>query len=250
MGAHVWGPAYLRDHLLPDLRLSGWTPDWYAGFPAFQFYMVVPAHAIVVLNVGVHFLLAGAVTVAWAAGLVALWRRRPGLLVPALRATPFLVALAWPLPYGIAFELVVVAGLVAMPVTAWALGRLSGLPFPVPALFSAAALLFVFDRSFNIYGGNAASTMAGEFAFSIALALSLLCIGVVARGLDTGRHRVAAGVLIALTGLCHLIVAFFVLVMIGLLLLLRLDAARMWSVVALFALPGLIAWGGTEVGGG
>ncbi|MGE3620133.1 MAG: hypothetical protein AB7L84_06690, partial [Acidimicrobiia bacterium] len=34
MGAHVWGPAYLRDHLLPDLRVSGWTPDWYAGFPA------------------------------------------------------------------------------------------------------------------------------------------------------------------------------------------------------------------------
>ena len=28
MGAHVWGPAFLRDHLLPHFRLSGWTPDW------------------------------------------------------------------------------------------------------------------------------------------------------------------------------------------------------------------------------
>ena len=26
-GAHVWGPAYLRDHLLPHGRISGWTPD-------------------------------------------------------------------------------------------------------------------------------------------------------------------------------------------------------------------------------
>src|SRR5690349_21491221 len=43
MGAHVWGPAFLRDHLLPHGRLSGWTPDWYDGFPAYQFYMVVPA---------------------------------------------------------------------------------------------------------------------------------------------------------------------------------------------------------------
>src|SRR5688500_12437202 len=31
MGAHVWGPAYLRDHLLPHGRVTGWTPDWYAG---------------------------------------------------------------------------------------------------------------------------------------------------------------------------------------------------------------------------
>src|SRR3954462_7252338 len=52
MGAHVWAPIFLRDHLLPHGSLSGWTPDWYAGFPAYQFYMVVPALMIVVLNVG------------------------------------------------------------------------------------------------------------------------------------------------------------------------------------------------------
>src|SRR6185436_20036125 len=28
-GAHVWYPAYLRDHLLPHFRLSGWSPDYY-----------------------------------------------------------------------------------------------------------------------------------------------------------------------------------------------------------------------------
>src|SRR4051794_34596178 len=33
MSAHVWGAAFLRDHLLPKGRLSGWSPDWYAGFP-------------------------------------------------------------------------------------------------------------------------------------------------------------------------------------------------------------------------
>ncbi len=36
MGAHVWGPAFLRDHLLPQGRLTGWTPDWYDGFPAYS----------------------------------------------------------------------------------------------------------------------------------------------------------------------------------------------------------------------
>ena len=38
-GAHVWGPAYLRDHLLPSFRLNGWTMDWYGGMPAYRFYL-------------------------------------------------------------------------------------------------------------------------------------------------------------------------------------------------------------------
>lgn len=50
-GAHVWGPAFLRDHLLPSFRLNGWSMDWYAGLPAYRFYMVLPALAIVALDV-------------------------------------------------------------------------------------------------------------------------------------------------------------------------------------------------------
>ena len=48
LGAHIWGPAFLRDELIPNFRLSGWSPDWYAGFPAYHFYMVVPMLFIVV----------------------------------------------------------------------------------------------------------------------------------------------------------------------------------------------------------
>ena len=42
-GAHVFAPAYLRDHLLPSGRLFGWAPGWYAGFPLYVFYPVPPA---------------------------------------------------------------------------------------------------------------------------------------------------------------------------------------------------------------
>ena len=42
-------------HLLPQFRVSGWTPDWYDGFPAYQFYMVVPSLMIVALNVGLQW---------------------------------------------------------------------------------------------------------------------------------------------------------------------------------------------------
>ena len=50
MGAHVWGPAFLRDHLLPNFQLNGWSMDWYAGLPTYRFYMVVPALMIVALD--------------------------------------------------------------------------------------------------------------------------------------------------------------------------------------------------------
>jgi 6-pyruvoyl-tetrahydropterin synthase related domain len=50
MGAHVWGPAWLRDHLLPHWRLSGWAPSWYDGFPALHFYFPLPSILIVLLN--------------------------------------------------------------------------------------------------------------------------------------------------------------------------------------------------------
>jgi hypothetical protein len=165
MGAHVWAPAFMRDYLLPSGRLTGWTPDWYAGFPAMQFYMVVPMLVI--------------------------------------------VALSYILPYGVAFKLVTVAGIVTLPISAWAFGRLTRQAFPIPAFMAMGATLFVFDRSYSIYGGNAASTLAGEFAFSISLSLALLYLGVVGNGLMTGRRRALAAGLLALCGLTHLIPAFF-----------------------------------------
>ena len=178
MGAHVWGPAYMRDHLLPSMRVTGWTPDWFAGFPAYQFYMVLPSLAIALLS----------------------------LLIP----------------YGIAFKLVAISGLLTLPIACWAFARMVRLPFPAPPLFAVGATLFLFDRSFSIYGGNIASTMAGEFSFSISLTFAVLFLGVVGRGLETGRHRVLAAVLLALTGLCHVLPFLF-----------AVAGAIVWLVVAI-----------------
>jgi hypothetical protein len=197
MGAHVWAGAYLRDHLLPHGRLSGWTPDWYAGAPAFHFYMVVPFLAILALDVV--------------------------------------------LPYGVAFKVVTAAGVVALPAAAWAFGRLMGLRFPGPALLAAATLPFLFDTQFTIYGGNIASTMAGEFAFAISLSLALVYLGVVARGLETGRHRAVAAVLLALVGLCHLIPAFFALVGTAVLLLLHPRRSSVRWLLPMGAVAGALA---------
>src|SRR6476469_9031711 len=64
LGAHVWFPAFLRDHLLPDWRVAGWSNDWFGGFPAGQFYFPVPALVTVLLDVVLPYNVALKITTA------------------------------------------------------------------------------------------------------------------------------------------------------------------------------------------
>jgi Phosphoglucomutase/phosphomannomutase, alpha/beta/alpha domain I len=203
MGAHVWLPAYVKSSLLPHLRITGWTPDWYDGFPALTFYFPGPIVAIALLS--------------------------------------------YVIPYNIAFKLVTVLGLLTLPVAAWAFGRLARMRFPGPACLALATLPYLFGREFTIYGGNIASTMAGEFCFSIALSLALVFLGVVARGLEDGRHRALAAVLLAAVGICHILPLFFAIGGAIVLTLMRFDRRRLqWTIpvlavgillIAFWALP-------------
>ena len=60
-GAHVWFPDFLIDHFLP-WRVAGWSNDFYAGFPAGQFYFPFPAVLIALLQVcGLKYKCAAAV---------------------------------------------------------------------------------------------------------------------------------------------------------------------------------------------
>ncbi|MFT7473471.1 MAG: hypothetical protein ACI81L_000386 [Verrucomicrobiales bacterium] len=231
MGAHVWGPAFLRDELLPRFRLSGWTPDWYSGFPAFHFYMVLPALAIVILDVGLHPIIS--IPLVLALAVMAISTRLVGRRLLSVRLTVALAILApllIGLPYNIAFKLIAVSGVVMFPVAAWALGHFGGLRFPGPAVLSVASLAFAFDRSFNIYGGNIASTLAGEFAASISLSFSLVALGLIIRGTRTGEYKIQAAIFIALTGLSHLLPAFFLLAAVFLVMAVRLIQGRLRSV--------------------
>ncbi|MGH9068592.1 MAG: 6-pyruvoyl-tetrahydropterin synthase-related protein [Acidimicrobiales bacterium] len=191
-GAHVALPAFMRDHLLPHGRLTGWSPWWYDGYPQFTFYFPLPSLFVVILN-----------------------------LV---------------MPYNIAFKLITVAGSITLPVAAWAFGRLAGMRRPGPVCLAVATLPFLFDRSFTIYGGNLASTMAGEFAFSLSLSVGLVFLGVVARGLDTGKRRALAAVLLAITALCHMVPTIFVVVGAVVLTVMRMNRRPFrrlqWSVTA------------------
>jgi hypothetical protein len=253
MGAHVWGPAYLRDELLPNLRLTGWTPDWYAGFPAYTFYMVVPSLLIVWLDVGLPLFVGLPLAAGVLYGTWWLWRRSRTHMgaVMIWVAGVFLAVLLVDVNYNVAFKLIAVSGLVTLPVATWVLGRAARVPFPGPPLLAIGATWFLFENGFSILGGNILSTMAGEFAFSISLTFAMLFLAMVFRGMRTGRARAFGAVLFGLTILNHLIPAIFVFVAAIVITFLRREDRTPWwdanrdrrlFAVALVALVGLQLW--------
>ena len=181
-GAHVWWPAFLRDHLLSQGRIAGWAPDWFAGFPAGQFYFPFPALVIVALD-----------TI---------------------------------LPYNIAFKLVTALGPIALPAGAYVFGRGLRAPRPAPALFAVGATVLLFFKGApgadaeatriagnqHIMGGNLASNFAGEFSFTLALALALFFLGALAYSLEHRRRMWLPAVLFAAVVMSHLVVGMFAVV--------------------------------------
>src|SRR5438477_9760376 len=50
VGGNVWTPGFMRDHLFPHGRITGWAPDWHAGLAVMVFYFPLPTVAIASLG--------------------------------------------------------------------------------------------------------------------------------------------------------------------------------------------------------
>lgn len=182
LGAHVWFPAYLRDHLLPHWRVAGWSNDWFGGFPAGQFYFPIPALITVFLDAFFPYNVALKLTTAigpvlMPAGAYAFGRglrlRRPGPEFFAIATVCFLF--------------------------------FKGIATSAAAGTPESAIQF----NQRIMGGTLVSALAGEYSFSIALTLALFALGAIAFSVRTGRRRWLAAVLVAATVLSHVVVGMF-----------------------------------------
>ncbi|HWD24159.1 MAG TPA: 6-pyruvoyl-tetrahydropterin synthase-related protein [Acidimicrobiales bacterium] len=112
--------------------------------------------------------------------------------------------------FAVAFKIVTILGTLLMPTAAYVFGRCAGFARPVPALMSVAMLPFLFNVSYTIDGGNIASTLAGEFSFTLAVAFGLMFLGVLSYALRSGRLRWLAAALFTATILCHVVPAIVV----------------------------------------
>jgi len=182
MGAHVYGPAQMRDSLLPSGRIQGWSMDWFAGFPLFYFYFPLPSLLIVAFDLF--------------------------------------------LPYGVAFKIATILGLVGLPPAVYYLTRSLRFSNYIAAITAAGSLLFVLMESFSIYGANIASTLAGEFSFSWSFSLGLVYIGMLIRAVEGNRRMIpAAAAAFALAALSHILTTI-ILVAASAFILLRRGASR------------------------
>ncbi len=140
----------------------------------------------------------------WYAGFPAMYFYFP---LPAL-VTVFLDVV---LPYGVAFKLVTIVGLVALPTTAYFFVKLQGFPRFIAAIGGVAGSLFVFMESYSIFGANIKSTLAGEFSFSWSFALSVLFVGMAVRNYRRGTiFEPWTAVVLGLTALSHVITTIVV----------------------------------------
>jgi hypothetical protein len=57
-GAHIYVADYLRNHLLPIGRITGWSQGWYSGFPMLVFYFPLPFLLIAALSTVIKFQIA------------------------------------------------------------------------------------------------------------------------------------------------------------------------------------------------
>ncbi len=141
---------------------------------------------------------------------------------------PDLIAalLSYVISYAVAFKLATILGSLLMPICAYGLGRLFRLRDPIPAALAIAMLPFLFDSTFTIDGGNLFSTLAGEYAFSLSLALSFLVIGLFARGVQEGSFALITPLVMAACLASHLVPYLFALVGIAAVTLLAMLPRR------------------------
>lgn len=114
--------------------------------------------------------------------------------------------LSYVIPFEVAFKLGSVLGTLFLPIAVYILFRLLRFRWPTPALGALAGVGFLMMESYSIYGGNIASSLSGEYSYSLSLGLSLVFLGLMYRLIVEARGRpiLAAGVL-TLTVLSHLL---------------------------------------------
>jgi hypothetical protein len=127
---------------------------------------------------------------------------------------PFLFAaiLGFFMPLTIALKIATMAGGLALPLTMFiAVSSIAGKK-RAGAIAASFALLFLFNESYSIFGGNWLSTFAGEFCFSWAIAILPLLVSSIVKDIREDRSGFISGLLLGVTGLCHFFVfmpAFF-----------------------------------------
>lgn len=114
-----------------------------------------------------------------------------------------MVILSFIIPLQVAFKLVTVLGTFLLPVCVYAAFRLLKYAFPIPILGALFTLPFLFMEANSMWGANIPSTLAGEFSYSLGIALAFLFFGTLYAGIRDKKYIPLNAFLVFLLGLSH-----------------------------------------------
>ena len=158
MGAHIVPTKFFVTELFNNFKLSGWSQDWFSGYPVYYFYFPLPPIITSFLN--------------------------------------FLF------PFSISFKTMVLISQVLLVVSIEMLMRKNSKEFSFYGF--GVGLLYLLTESFTIFGGNLASSLAGQYSFTYSVAFANLSLFYLIKSKQKYSTEIAA-LLIGLTVLSHLI---------------------------------------------
>ena len=158
MGAHIVPTKFFVTELFNNFKLSGWSQDWFAGYPVYYFYFPLPP------------------------------------IITSLLSFLF--------PFSISFKTMVLISQVLLVISIEMLMRNNSKEFSFYGF--GVGLLYLLTESFTIFGGNLASSLAGQYSFTYSIAFANFSIFYLLKS----NHRYSteiASLLIGLSILSHLI---------------------------------------------
>ncbi len=113
------------------------------------------------------------------------------------------------IPATVAFKIATALGSLLMPLSAYVMGRLLRLPRPIPITLAGMILLFLFNGSYTIFGGNMFSALAGEYSYSFSLCFALVTVGLFGRGIREGGRKWLTALTLSATLAAHVLPWFY-----------------------------------------
>ncbi len=131
--------------------------------------------------------------------------------------------------YNVAFKLITVLGSLIFIPSLYYLGKKFQLPRPIPVCLGLVGVGYLLDTSYTIDGGNLASTLAGEYSFSLSLALGIIVIAIASKRGLTRKDAAIGALIFALATLAHILPSFWVGLALVLLILMKRIYYKSWS---------------------
>ena len=114
-----------------------------------------------------------------------------------------MVLISYIIPIQVAFKIVTVLGTFLLPICTYFSFKFLKYKFPIPIFGAVASLAFLFMEANSMWGGNIPSTLAGEYSYSLGLALFVLFFGSLYDGINEHKRIIPNALLVFLLGFSH-----------------------------------------------